>query len=95
MLHVALRAGQRRVQRETRFARAIRRAADRRGAAEHVIASVRMTSRPARLGRLVDVVLGVYLGDDVVDLLLSLGHHLARLLTDLVDTANGRPEQRI
>ena len=37
-----------------------------------------------------DVVLGVHLGDDVVDLLLGLGHHLASLLAELVGAADRR-----
>ena len=96
-MSVALRPDQSaRVHGETRFARhPISGSRRPRGRRVTVIASVRMTTRRRSLGRLIDVVLGVYLGNDVVDLFLSLGHHLARLLTDLVDTANGRPEQRI
>ena len=40
-------------------------------------------------------VFGVNLGDDVVDLLLRLGHEFAGLVAELVGAANRRAEQRI
>src|SRR5271170_3080743 len=39
--------------------------------------------------------LGVDFGDNVVDLLVSLGHHFASLLADLIGAANRRSEHRI
>jgi hypothetical protein len=47
-----------------------------------------------RLGRgFRDIVLGVHLGNDVVDLLLGLGHHFAGLLAELVSaTDRGLPQ---
>jgi hypothetical protein len=56
--------------------------------------ALRFTRR--RLGRRrIEVALGVDFGDDIVNLLLSLGHHFPRLLANLVGAANRRPEEWI
>src|SRR6516164_1212589 len=41
------------------------------------------------------VILGVNLGDDVLNLFLGLGHHLARSMAHFVDAKNSRSEKWI
>jgi hypothetical protein len=62
-------------------------------AAEHRNALPQAARRSSRDGfGVLHAVFGVNLGDDVVDLLLRLGHELARLVAELVGAAHRRPE---
>src|SRR3984885_9164744 len=53
------------------------------------------TSLVHRRFRLLHVALGMHLGNDVMDLLLRLGPHLARLVAELVGATYRGPEQRV
>jgi hypothetical protein len=52
-------------------------------------------SSDRHLIRRLEGALGVYLRDNILDLLVSFRHHLLRLLADLIGAANRGPEQRV